>query len=136
VIRYVLDTDHLSLHFRGSQQIRRKLALFPPDEIAITVISAEEQLRGRLAQIRKASNNDSLATAHRKFRQAIYDLAKLNILEFDSGAITILEDLKQHRLRIGSQDMRIAAIALANNAIVITRNRIDFGQIPGLTIED
>jgi tRNA(fMet)-specific endonuclease VapC len=136
VIRYVLDTDHLSLHFRGNPQIQQRLILVPPDEIAITVISAEEQLRGRLAQIRKASNNESILTAHHKFRQAIYDLARLNILEFDSRAITILEGLKQQRLRIGSQDLRIASIALANNGIVLTRNRIDFGQIPGLTIED
>ncbi len=136
MIRYVLDTDHVTLHFRGNSQVGKKLALIPPDEIATTTITAEEQLRGRLAQIKKASTTDALAIAHRRFRQAIYDLAKLNILEFDSAAIIIFEDLKRQRPRVGSQDLRIAAIAIANGAIVVTRNRVDFGQIAGLKIED
>jgi len=136
VIRYVLDTDHVTLHFRGHSQVGQKLTLIPSDEIATTTITAEEQLRGRLAQIKKTSTTDALAIAHRRFRQAIYDLAKLNILEFDSAAITIFEDLKRQRLRVGSQDLRIAAIAIANGAIVVTRNRVDFEQIAGLKIED
>ena len=112
------------------------VTLISPDEIAITTITAEEQLRGRLAQIKKASTTEALAMAHRRFRQAIYDLAKLNILELDSAAITIFEDLKRQRPRVGSQDLRIAAVAIANGAVIVTRNRVDFGQIAGLQIED
>ena len=136
MIRYVLDTDHVTLHFRGHSQLGQNLALIPPNEIATTTITAEEQLRGRLAQIKKASTTEALAMAHRRFRQAIYDLAKLNILELDSAAITIFEDLKRQRPRVGSQDLRIAAVAIANGAVVVTRNRVDFGQIAGLQIED
>ena len=113
-----------------------RFALAPPDSVAIAVITAEEQLRGRLAQIRKAKTDDALIKAHRQLRQAIYDLAKLNILEFDSAAAALFKDLKRQYSRIGSQDLRIAAIALANNATVVTRNQVDFGQIPRLTIED
>ena len=136
MIRYVLDTDQVTLHFRGHSQLGQKLGLIPPDEIATTTITAEEQLRGRLAQIKKASTTEALAMAHSRFRQAIYDLAKLNILELDSAAITIFEDLKRQSPRVGSQDLRIAAVAIANGAIVVTRNRVDFGQIAGLQIED
>jgi tRNA(fMet)-specific endonuclease VapC len=116
--------------------VGQKLTLIPPDEIATTTITAEEQLRGRLAQIKMASTTDALAIAHRRFRQAIYDLAKLNILEFDSAASTIFGDLKRQRPRAGSQDLRIAAVAIANGAIVVTRKRVDFEQIAGLKIED
>ena len=37
------------------------VTLTPPDEIATTTITAEEQLRGRLAQIKKASTTEALA---------------------------------------------------------------------------
>lgn len=53
---YVLDTDHLSLNLRGHPKIRERLAIVPADEIAITIITAEEQLRGRLAQVGKAAS--------------------------------------------------------------------------------
>lgn len=53
---YILDTDHLSLLHCGFPGIRDRLNLMSPDQIAITIITAEEQLRGRLAQISKASS--------------------------------------------------------------------------------
>ena len=64
---------------------------------------------------------------HHRFRQVTYDPVKLNILELDSAAITIFEVLKRQSPRVGSQDLRIAAGAIANGAIVVTRNRVDFG---------
>jgi tRNA(fMet)-specific endonuclease VapC len=40
------------------------------------------------------------------------------------------------RLNVGSNDLKIAAIALENQAIVVTRNRRDFGRVAALTCED
>ncbi len=52
---YILDSDHLSLHQRGYEPLGSRLLTIPLEQIAITVISAEELVRGRLAQVRKAT---------------------------------------------------------------------------------
>lgn len=133
---YVLDTDHLSLNLRGHQQVRERLAQIFPDDLAITIITAAEQLRGRLAQVSKAATGDARSTAYQFLRKAIIDLAKLNILDYDATSESIYQELKRQRLHVGSQDLRIAAVTLANHGILVTRNRIDFVQVPGLTLED
>jgi predicted nucleic acid-binding protein len=83
---YVLETDHLSPHLRGHQRVRERLALTAPDSVAITIVTAEEQLRGRLAQISKAAAGSARSTACGYLHRAITDLAKLNILDYDAAA--------------------------------------------------
>ena len=46
------------------------------------------------------------------------------------------ETLKAMRLNVGANDLRIAAIALENDATVVTRNTRDFERVPGLRIEN
>lgn len=133
---YALDTDHLSLILRGHPKIRERLTAISPEQVAITIITAEEQLRGRLAQVSKASSGDARLVAYRYLRKAINDLAKLNVLDYDAASDRIYQELRQQRLRVGSQDLRIAAITLANNGILVTRNHSDFSKVPGLMLDD
>ena len=132
----MLDTDHLSLNLRGHPKIRERLELIPADEIAITIITAEEQLRGRLAQVGKAASGHARSTAYLYLRKAILDLAKLNMLDYDASSESIYQGLRLQRIRAGSQDLRIAAVTLANNCTLVTRNRADFAKVPGLMLED
>jgi predicted nucleic acid-binding protein len=60
----------------------------------------------------------------------------LTILDFDVTAEMIDQSLRQRHPRMGTQDRRIAAIALANNCTLVTRNQNDFGQVAGLVLED
>jgi tRNA(fMet)-specific endonuclease VapC len=53
----VLDTDHISLLDRGGaegRRIRERLALVAPDDVAATVVSYEEQMRGWMSAIARA----------------------------------------------------------------------------------
>ena len=58
------------------------------------------------------------------------------VVPFDQAAEDQFQLLRSQKIRIGTQDLKIAAIALANNLIVVTRNQRDFGKVPGLTVED
>ncbi|HIK08573.1 MAG TPA: type II toxin-antitoxin system VapC family toxin [Trichormus sp. M33_DOE_039] len=60
----------------------------------------------------------------------------MNLLEFDNAAYTCYQNLRLQRIKIGTQDLRIAAIAMAQNTIVVTRNYKDFSKVPDLSIED
>lgn len=136
MIRYILDTDHLSLYQRGNPSIKSRLENCQPYEVAITIITVEEQMRGRLAQIKKANSTQAHIEAYRWLRETVELLGELPVLDLDADACNQDEILRQQKLRLGTQDRRIAAIALSQKSILVTRNLIDFGQIAGLAIED
>ena len=58
------------------------------------------------------------------------------MLDFDEAAAAKFEDLQRLRLRIGTMDLKIAAIAVSRGATVLSRNLKDFGRVPGLKAED
>jgi len=58
------------------------------------------------------------------------------VLDFTQAAFDQFSALRQQRIQVGSQDLRIAAITLANAATLVMRNTRDFAQVPGLVIED
>ncbi len=45
-------------------------------------------------------------------------------------------EIRAKKVRVGTMDLRIAAIATANDFTLLTRNSIDFERIPGLKIEN
>ncbi len=53
----ILDTDHLSLIQRGNPFIRKRLNTVNPQDIAITIVTATEQLRGRINTINRADSS-------------------------------------------------------------------------------
>jgi tRNA(fMet)-specific endonuclease VapC len=55
---------------------------------------------------------------------------------FTQPAIERYEELKQRNLKVKKTDLRIAAIVIEQDAVLVTRNARDFGRIPGLRIED
>ena len=133
---FIFDTDHLSLFQRGDAKIGTRFQLVPPEQIAITVITAEEAIRGRFSRIKAAQTEPAKIRAYHWLNETLELLKDFSILPYDQKASTAYELLHQQKLRIGTQDLRIAPIALATNAILLTRNQKDFGQIDGLKLED
>lgn len=60
----------------------------------------------------------------------------MNLLNFNDAAYNCYQSLRQQPIRIGTQDLRIGAIALANQAIIVTRNQQDFSKVSDLSLED
>jgi tRNA(fMet)-specific endonuclease VapC len=58
------------------------------------------------------------------------------LLDFDNPAAAEFQRLSRARLRIGTMDLKIAAIVLAQDATLISRNPDDFRKVPGLRVED
>ncbi len=136
--RYILDTDCFSLWQQHHPIVMQRVEANAKN-IAVTIVTVEELIRGRFNVIRQASEpsqTDKLILAYTKLWDTLEDLKILNILKFDRNAGTICTEFRHQRIRIGTQDLRIAAIALANNAILVTRNYRDFSQVPGLVQED
>ncbi|MDJ0708276.1 MAG: type II toxin-antitoxin system VapC family toxin [Leptolyngbyaceae cyanobacterium MO_188.B28] len=133
---YILDSDHLSLYQRGHKPLGQRLLTIPPSQIAITVISAEELIRGRLAQIRKATRPQERVYAYHWFTKTLEFLRDFMVLGYDSQAEAQFQSLLTQKIRIGAQDLKIAAIALSQEATLVTRNRQDFERVRGLTFEE
>lgn len=135
-IRYVLDTDTTSALQRGQPEVRRRLEALDRRTVASTIVTLFEQLRGRLAEVNRAGDEMRLRTALQRLLETQQYFCVNTVLPFDTGASGIYRSLIAQRLRVGTQDLRIAAIVLANDAILVTSNRRDFERVPGLRIED
>lgn len=139
-MKYLLDTDHLSL-WQSQQQpefgnIARRLAREVPDDVVVSIVSYHEQLRGSLALINRARTTPAAVMAYERLRNVIEFYRPLLVQPFDATAGGVYDSLVAQRIRIGTMDLRISAIALSRKLIVVTRNTRDFGQVPNLVTED
>jgi tRNA(fMet)-specific endonuclease VapC len=135
----LLDTDHMTLLERvgpEAARLKARLAGMPPDEVVTTIISYEEQTRGWMAYMAQARTEVGRIEAFRRLKRHIEMYCKIPAIDYDEKASAVFERLRLARIRIGTKDMQIAAIALANDAILLTRNLADFGKIPNLRTED
>lgn len=133
---YVLDTDIVTLFQNGDPQVLQRVLSHSTAQLATTVISVEEELSGWYTRPRKVRKRDQLAAVYQRLAQAIPFSARFQILTFTEQAIIRYEQLRSTYRRLGKHDLQIAAIALEQSAILVTRNSRDFKQVAGLVIED
>lgn len=135
-----LDTDHLTaLKYRESERSirltgRLAVASAGGEIIGTTVVNVEEQMRGWLAAIAKERIPRRQVAPYR-------DLAGL--FEFFRGfAVGLFTDAAADlftgfsSVRIKASDRKVAAVAIAHNALLLTANKRDFEQVPGLRFEN
>lgn len=133
---YILDTDHATLYQQGHPILGQRLATLPPNQLATAVVTYEEQITGRLAIVRRASSGPARVHAYLWLQRTLDFFCRMPVLPFDEPASAIFQQLIALKLRIGTQDLLIASIALTNEMSLLTRNRRDFQKVPGLLLED
>lgn len=136
----LLDTDHLTILQRqnepGHSRLRARLGAFPEEDVRTTVVSFEEQMRGWLSAIASAKNKAQELAAYERLCNLLTFFSSIPVIGYDDAAAERFAALRRLRLQIGSMDLRIAAITLSQNGLLLSRNLKDFGRVPNLRVED
>jgi len=135
----VLDTDHLTEYQKGTsaESLRLKERLDQATEtFATTIITVEEIMRGWMAAVRRVHDPHRQITAYARLQHLFRFFATWSVLPWNEAAAQTFDSLKLARIRVGTMDLKIASIVLANNATLLTRNRNDFDKVSGLRSED
>src|ERR1700730_3187806 len=137
----LLDTDHVTLlkyphSDRGLRLTERLEALPAEEDVGVTIVSIEEQMRGWLASIAKERSSRRQVTPYRELAKLFDFFSEFGISHFDERAADQFDSLRSTKIRLGTMDLKIAAIALVNNALLLSANRRDFEQVPGLRIDN
>lgn len=137
---YVLDSDHLAFLDRPEsaegQRLRSRMHTAAPEGVATTVVCYEEQTRGWLAYAAKARTMTQIVEAYNRLQQHLAIYRAIPVLGFDETAATHFQAFKLAKIKVGTMDLRIAAVALSHGATLVSRNLRDFQRVPGLKVED
>ena len=133
-----LDTDHFtvaaqrhhSLYSKLSERLNRAT-----DPVFLPVITVEEQLHGWLEKLHAARNEVQRIAGYTRLVKLLEILPDWDIVPWDDVAADEFDRQRRAGVRIGSQDLRIALLAITHDALLLTRNAKDFSRVPELQFE-
>jgi len=135
----ILDTDHISiLERRGpnASSLIDRLSELPVADVCVTVISYEEQIRGWMAAISRSKSSSAHVSQYARLQAQLENYCNLVVLPYSPEAAQQFDLLRGRHRRLSSSDLKIAAIALVNDALLLSRNERDFGSIADLKMAD
>jgi tRNA(fMet)-specific endonuclease VapC len=134
----VLDTDHLTeLGYRTEPGLRLEDRLHrSKEDVIITVVTAEEAMKGRLARLAATNDVAEQVAGYQHFARTIHLIAEFTLLPWDDESAARFKQLRGQGVRIGTADLKIACIAIEHEALLLTRNTVDFAKVPGLRFEN
>ena len=135
----ILDTDTVPLYALGHEKVGAKVdELGGPAQLAVTVITRMDILRGRFDSILKAADEGQLNLAMQRFQEAGALRDSFLTVPVNAQAAQRFTILLTHKKtkKMKRADMLIACIALASDALLVTRNVKDYKDVPGLRVEN
>jgi tRNA(fMet)-specific endonuclease VapC len=130
-VKYLLDTNTCIRYINGrAPNLRVKIPAIPSNDIAVCAVVKAEMFSGAM----KSQTPERSLAKQRRFLRAFKSLP------FDDAAAEhyahIRSQLETKGTPIGPNDYMIAAIALANDLILVTHNVAEFSRVENLKIED
>ncbi len=137
----LIDTDHVTLlkypeSERGRRLIERLEAAPKSEVVGVAIVTVEERMRGWLAAIAKERTALRQVVGYWESAKLFEFYQEFEIVPFDEAAARRFDDLRGQRLRLGTMDLKIAATALVQNALLLSANLGDFQRVPGLRVEN
>jgi tRNA(fMet)-specific endonuclease VapC len=135
----LLDSDHASVLAESRSRLRSQLVSRieqAAEPIALPIAVAEEQLRGWLAEIHRERDANRQIVPYLRLSKMILFLAGMPLVDWNEPAADHFHALRARRIRVGTQDLKIASIALAHDALLLSANLVDFERVPGLRVQD
>jgi tRNA(fMet)-specific endonuclease VapC len=136
----LLDTNHVSILRMPPSERRTRLVermtRSHDQHFGIPIVAVEETMRGWLAAIAKERLARRQVAAYRELSSLFEFFATFLIAPFDQATADLFDSLQAAGVRIATRDLKIAAISLASNALLLTANRRDFEKVPGLRFEN
>ena len=135
-----LDTDHVTVLQDKDSPRRRNLvsrmAVVPDEDFSAGIPVVEERLRGWLASIAKERHVLRQIKPYAELQRIVEFFSEFTVLPFDDVAANHFDRLRPIVPRVGTMDLKIACCAIAVDALLLTANRRDFEQVPGLRFEN
>ena len=93
-------------------------------------------MQGWMALLNRCTAGPTQVEAYAQMQESLETAVHLGVLPFDHDAAAIFEGLRHNHRRIGTMDLKIAATCLAHDVTLLSRNLVDFQDIPGLRVEN
>ncbi len=130
-MRYLLDTNVCVMYLNGrSNALRDRLISIPIEDMAVSAVVKSELFYGAM----RSNNPTKTLERQQEF------LDRFVSLPFGDESVLLFGQIRARLASagtpIGAYDLQIAAIALANDLILVTHNTREFERVDGLQLED
>lgn len=129
-MKYLLDTNTLIYYFKGLGNVKERLLVCQPSEIVLSSVVYYELQVGILKSTSPQKRIAQLAILKNQFSWVDFDEKSAE------ATAQIRVELERIGKPIGSYDVQIAGMAMANDLLLVTHNMGEFGRVSGLKLED